>query len=442
MGGLYAIRLSFFVCEIKGEISLEEKAVNMKQEILAGLTAFFAVSYVIIVNSMILAEAGIRPELSVFGTILISVIGCLAMGFIGKVPIVLTTGMGVNSFFTYTLVYSLKLTWQEALAASFCASLIYLVVACTPLAQILIEAVPESLKHAITAGIGIFLVLVGLENGGIIVRGEHTFMELNSFQSPVLLLTLASLVITLILLLKNVQGSFFIGIIITTIFANVFNLVPKADSLFSLSAISEYPQIVGKMDFSSILSTKFILGTFSLAMILIFESMGLFNGLLPDLSDKQFKRAFRVNGFVMLLSSVLGTSPTIPAAESSTGIQQGGKTGRTAVTVGILFIVAFFAIPLLTYIPSSALAPVIIITGCLMMQNIQHLNLNDLSDWFPAFLMIVLMAFSMSISDGLAFGFVSYPIVKVIVGEGKKISKPMWMISFFFLCYLIAKIWI
>ncbi|MGO2100064.1 NCS2 family permease [Vagococcus salmoninarum] len=419
-----------------------KKNVDVKQEILAGLTSFFAISYVIIVNSMILAEAGIPPELSVFGTILISVIGCLAIGLIGKVPIVITTGMGVNSFFTYTLVYSLKLTWQAALAASFCASLIYLIVAYTPLATILIEAVPDSLKHGITAGIGIFLVIVGLENGGIIVRGEHTFMTLNSFQSPILLLTLGSLIVTLFLLLRNIQGSFFIGIILTTIVANLFKIVPPTESLFSLAEIKNYPSIVGQLDFSSVFSTEFVLGTFSLAMILIFESMGLFNGLLPNLKEQEYKKAFRINGIIMLLSSLLGTSPTIPAAESSTGIQQGGKTGLTAVTVGGLFFAAIFAIPLLSYIPSSALSPVIIITGCLMMSNMQHIDLSDLSEWFPAFLMIVIMAFSMSISDGLAFGFVAYPLVKTFANQGKMITKPMWVISLLFLLYLVAKIWI
>ncbi|WP_314061711.1 NCS2 family permease [uncultured Vagococcus sp.] len=419
-----------------------EKKVDLKKEILAGLTSFFAISYVIVVNSMILAEAGIPPELSVFGTIFISIIGCLAIGLIGKVPIVITTGMGVNSFFTYTLVYALKMSWQEALAVSFCASLVYLIVAYTPLTEILIEAVPESLKHGITAGIGIFLVIVGLENGGIIVRGEHTFMSLNSFQSPVLLLTLASLVVTLFLLFKNVQGSFFIGIILTTIVANLFQIVPKTESLFSLSAIQHYPSIIGQLDFSRIFTTEFILGTFSLAMILIFESMGLFNGLLTGLTPQGFKKVFRVNGIIMLLSSVLGTSPTIPAAESSTGIQQGGKTGATAVTVGLLFLAAVFAIPLLSFIPSSALSPVIIITGCMMMENIRHIDLADLSEWFPAFLMIVMMAFSMSISDGLAFGFVAYPVVKTFAGKRQSISFPMWVISALFLLYLLAKVWI
>ncbi|MEG0373908.1 MAG: NCS2 family permease [Enterococcus sp.] len=419
-----------------------EKNVDLKKEILAGLTSFFAISYVIVVNSMILAEAGIPPELSVFGTIFISIIGCLAIGLIGKVPIVITTGMGVNSFFTYTLVYALKMSWQEALAVSFCASLVYLIVAYTPLTEILIEAVPESLKHGITAGIGIFLVIVGLENGGIIVRGEHTFMSLNSFQSPVLLLTLASLVVTLFLLFKNVQGSFFIGIILTTIVANLFQIVPKAENLFSLSAIQNYPSIIGQLDFSRIFTTEFILGTFSLAMILIFESMGLFNGLLTGLTPQGFKKVFRVNGIIMLLSSVLGTSPTIPAAESSTGIQQGGKTGATAVTVGMLFLAAVFASPLLSFIPSSALSPVIIITGCMMMENIRHIDLADLSEWFPAFLMIVMMAFSMSISDGLAFGFVAYPVVKTFAGKRQSISLPMWAISALFLLYLLAKVWI
>lgn len=419
-----------------------KEQVDLKKEILAGLTSFFAISYVIVVNSMILAEAGIPPQLSVFGTIFISIIGCLAIGLIGKVPIVITTGMGVNSFFTYTLVYSLKMSWQEALAVSFCASLIYLIVAYTPLTQILIEAVPESLKHGITAGIGIFLVIVGLENGGIIVRGEHTFMALNSFQSPVLLLTLASLLVTLFLLLKNIQGSFFIGIILTTLAANLFQIVPKTESVFALSAIKDYPTIVGQLDFSRLFTTEFMLGTFSLAMILIFESMGLFNGLLPGLTPRGFKKVFRVNGIIMLLSSLLGTSPTIPAAESSTGIQQGGKTGATAITVGLLFFAAVFAIPLLSFIPSSALSPVIIITGCMMMENIRHIELTDLSEWFPAFLMIVLMAFSMSISDGLAFGFVAYPLVKTFAGKRKMVSLPMWVISGLFLLYLVAKIWI
>lgn len=415
---------------------------QVKKDIIGGLTAFFAISYVIIVNSMILAEAGIPPEYSVFGTIFISVIGSLAIGLVSNVPIVITTGMGVNSFFTYTLVIGLGLNWQEALAVSFSASLIYLVVALTSLKDKLNDGIPDNLKHGITAGIGIFLVLVGLEKGEIIVRGEHTFMTLNSFSSPTLWLTLGSLVLTLWLFLKNIQGSFFIGIIATTLFANLFGLVPDAAHSFSLSAFQNYPTVLAKLDFSSFFSLEFVLGTFSLAMILIFESIGLFNGLLPEIGRKQFNKAFVVNGVVMLLSSVLGTSPTIPAAESATGIQEGAKTGRMAITVGVLFGAAIFAIPLLSYIPSAALAPVIIMTGCLMMSNLQHIDLSDMTEWFPAFIMIVMMAFTMSISDGLAFGFVSYPLVKLFSKKQKEVSMTSWIVSGLFFLYLLAKIWL
>lgn len=416
------------------------KEVKIKTEILAGLTTFFAISYVIVVNSIILSEAGIPPELSVFGTIFISAIGCLVMGFFGKLPLILTTGMGVNSFFTYTLVYSLKLSWQQALAASFVAGVICLLVAVTPLGSKLTVDVPASLKHGITAGIGLFLVIVGLEQGGVIVKGKDTFMELNSFLSPAFLLTMASLVLTLFLFLRKIQGSFFISIIITTIVANLLGIVEPSEIDFSLSHLKDYSSIVAHFDFSDMFHISFLLGVFSLAMILIFETMGLLNGLIDGITKEQFKRGFFINGIVTILSSVLGTSPTIPAAESATGIQEGGRTGWTAITAGVAFLCSLFAIPLLSYIPSSALAPVILITGGLMMQNIRFIQIDDFAEWFPPFLMISFMAFSMSISDGLAFGFVSYPIVKVIVGQGRKVNVTTWIISGLFLLYLIGKV--
>lgn len=433
---------TFFV-QRKEKIMLTEwKNANVKKEILGGLTSFFAISYIIVVNSMILKDAGIPPEYSVFGTIFISIIGCLAIGLLGNVPIVITTGMGVNSFFTYNLVSTMGMSWQEALAISFTASVVCLIVAITPLMDIMNDSIPESLKHGITSGIGIFLVLIGLENGKIVVRGDNTFMKLNAFTNPEMLLTLGALVLTLFLFLRNIQGSFFIGIIVTTIFANVFNLVEVGQNSFSLSSLSNYSSVVGKLDFSQLFSIKFILGTFSLTMILLFESVGLFNGLLPGISKEKFKKISVINAVVMMFSSILGTSPTIPAAESSTGIQEGAKTGIMSVTTATLFFASIFMIPLLSYIPSSALSPVIIITGCLMMSNIKDINLDDFTEWFPSFMMIVMMAFSSSISEGLAFGFVAYPLVKVFAGKSKEVSKASWVISILFLLYLLAKVWV
>ncbi|MGX7263058.1 NCS2 family permease [Enterococcus crotali] len=412
---------------------------DLKREILAGTTSFFAISYIIMVNTMILAEAGMPKELTIFGTIFISIIGSILMGIVADAPIVLTTGMGVNSFFTYTLVLSLGLTWQQALAVSFCAGIIYLLVAFTKLSKLFAEVVPETLKTGITVGIGFFLVLIGLEKGHLIIRGEHTFTQLAPLSDSLTLLTLFSLILTVCLFLKGVQGSFFIGIVVVTIIANVMGLV-SATEHFSLSGLKNYPQIFSKLDFSTFFSKSFLLGVFALSMILIFESMGLLKGLMPEADEKKYLRAYRVTGFITLLSGIFGTSPTVAAAESATGIEEGGKTGLTSITSGICFFLALLALPFLSYIPDAALAPAIIITGFLMIQQIKTVHFDDFSDYFPAMLMIVLIPFTMNISDGMAFGFVAYPLTKWVARKKSELSLPMWLISGLFLMYLIVNV--
>ncbi|MBO0466991.1 NCS2 family permease [Enterococcus plantarum] len=415
------------------------KKEDIKREVLAGTTSFFAISYIIMVNTVILAEAGMPKELTIFGTIFISILGSILIGLVADAPIVLTTGMGVNSFFTYTLVLSLGLTWQQALAASFCAGIVYLLVAFTKLSKLFAEVVPKSLKTGITVGIGFFLVLIGLEKGHLIVRGEHTFLQLAPLDNGLTLLTLFSLILTVILFIKGVQGSFFIGIVVVTISANFFGMVQPAEH-FSLSRIGNYSRIFLQLDFSAFFSKSFLLGVFALSMILIFESMGLLKGLMPDADEKKYLRAYRVTGVITLLSSILGTSPTVAAAESATGIEEGGETGITSITSGICFLLALLALPLLSYIPDSALAPAIIITGFLMIQQIKTVHFSDFSDYFPAILMIVLIPFTMNISDGMAFGFVAYPLTKWVGGKKSELSLPMWLISGLFLLYLIVNV--
>lgn len=413
----------------------------LKRELIAGTTSFFAVSYIIMVNTVILAEAGMPKELTVFGTIFISIIGSFLMGLVADAPIVLTTGMGVNSFFTYTLVLSLGLSWQEALAVSFCAGIVYLIVAFTKISQLFVEAVPQTLKTGITVGIGFFLVLIGLEKGHLIERGAHTFLQLASLDNSLTLLTLFSLVLTLALFLKKIQGSFFIGIAIVTVVANLLGLVSPTEH-FSLKSLGNYSEVFFKLDFHSFFSKNFLLGIFALAMILIFESMGLLKGLLPKASEAQYLRAYRITGLITMLSSLFGTSPTVAAAESATGIEEGGRTGWTAITSASCFFLALFALPLLSYIPDTALAPAIIITGFLMIQEITQLNTNDFGEYFPAMLMIVLIPFTMDISNGMAFGFVSYPLTKCLTGQRKQLSPSLLLISCLFLIYLVVKVMI
>lgn len=417
--------------------NLEEKNTSVKQEMMAGFTSFFAISYIIVVNPLILADAGMPAQLSVFATIFVSAIGSILMGLWGKAPLVMTPGMGVNAFFTYTIVGSMGLSWQEALAVVVTSSLIFIVIGYTNISTLLVQAIPDSLKHGITAGIGLFLVMIGLENGGIIVDGgANSFVVLGDLTNPLTLLALLGITLSAVLYLRRVRGSFFIGIVVVTLLSLVLGAHTPGDSSFSLSNLTEYPALIGAFDFSSAFTIPFILAVFSLTMILIFESIGLFEGMLEDKS--RFKNAFRVSGVMTLLSGLLGTSPTIPAAESASGIKEGGKTGLTAVTAGVLFLLSLAFTPLLAYIPNAALAPVIVITGAIMMENLQHIPFDDFSEWLPAFFIVVMIPLTSSIVDGLAFGFIAYPILKLAIGEIGTVKKEMRIVSFLFLLTMIA----
>ena len=406
----------------------------LRQEILAGVTTFFAISYIIIVNPMILADAGIPAELSVFATIFVSVLGCLLMGTLADAPIILTPGMGVNAFFTYTVVINMGLSWQEALAISLLSGVIFMLIACTRCAKVLAEAIPSSMKFAITAGIGLFLVEIGLEKAALIQRGTNSILELGSLHNPAALVAIFGLLLSLVLYLRKVPGSFFLAIIATSILGNWMGLTSPVTGI-ELRNLAQYPAILAQADFSNVFSLPFLISVFSMTMILVFESMGILDGMLPFAST--FKRAFAVSSFVTVVSSLLGTSPTVAAAESAAGIASGGRRGATAVTAGVLFALSLVFIPFLSYVPQAAIAPVIIITGAMMMQQLQHIDFNDFSEWFPAFLIIVLIPLTGSISTGLAFGFAAYPLLKLAAGRGAEMHQLGYGLGFLFLMNLV-----
>lgn len=408
-----------------------------QREILAGITAFFAISYIIVVNPMILADAGIPAELSVFATIFSSIIGCLIMAFVADAPIVLTPGMGVNAFFTYTICVQMGLTWQEAIAISLVSGLIFAYVACTKWRERLANAVPNSLKCAITAGIGLFLVEIGLEKAQLIRSGTNAIIELGSLTNPMALLAIFGLVVSLALYLRGVTGSFFLAIAVTTVVAQIFGLHDEVPLDLDFSHIAAYPQLLFQADFHSFLSIPFLLSVFSMSMIMIFETMGLLEGILPD--RKKFSRTYIGSAFTTLISSVLGTSPTVAAAESAAGIASGGRTGLMALTAAVLFVVSLFFIPFLSYVPQAAIAPVIIITGAMMMQQLQYMDFKDFSEWFPAFLVVVLIPLSGSISTGLAFGFTSYPLLKLMNGRSREIHVLSYCLGFLFFMNLVCQ---
>ena len=412
---------------------------DIRREVVAGITGFFAISYIIIVNPMILADGGIPADLSVFATIFSSVIGCLIMAFYADAPIILTPGMGINAFFTYTVVASMGLAWQEALAISLVSGILFAIVACTRLRTLLAAAVPASLKTAITVGIGLFLVEIGLEKAQLIRRGTNTIIELGDLTSPMVLLAIFGLVLSLAFYLRNVAGGFVLAIILTSAVAWVFGIEDAQPMNIELSRLADYPQLFAQFDFSQSLSLPFLLSVFSMAMIMIFESLGILEGILPDKS--KFDRTFRGSAAAALISSFLGTSPTVVAAESATGIASGGRKGIMALTAAVLFLGAMLFVPLLSFVPQAAIAPVIIITGAMMMQNLAHMDFSDFTEWFPAFLIVVLIPLTGSISTGLAFGFTAWPLLKFLGGERREVHVVSACLGVLFFFNLVCQAW-
>lgn len=409
---------------------MKQNQVSLKKEVLAGITSFFTIAYIIVVNPLILADAGMPYEGVVLATILTSVVGCLIMGLYADAPIVLTPGMGVNAFFTYTIVQGMNLSWQEALAAVVLSGVFFLIAASTPLKDILSKSIPQSLKHSITVGIGLFLTFIGLQKGGIIEASSATFVKLGHLNHPDAILTMVGLALTLALFLKNIKGSFLIGIALTTLIGLLMGHKQEVKRMSDGFSFKPFGELLFAFDFSGITELSFWIATFSLTMIITFENMGLLYGLLPD--QEKFPKAFQANAASSIVSGLFGTSPTISTVESASGITEGGRTGITSITVAVLFIGSIFAAPFIAYIPDGAIAPILIIIGGLMVQQIQHIPLSDFTEMFPSFLIIALIPLTYSIVDGLAFGFIAYPLIKWMSGQKKQIPITMYVIAFLF----------
>ncbi|KAF0816233.1 MULTISPECIES: NCS2 family permease [unclassified Cytobacillus] len=413
---------------------LNSNGTTVKKEVMAGTIGFFTIVYIIAVNSLILSEAGIPLEAAIFATIITSVVGCLIMGFWANVPILLVPGMGINALFSYTMVQSMGLSWQEALAVVFISGLIFVFVAFSRFAKTLSESIPHSLKEAITVGLGLFLMLIGLEKGGIVEKGTNSIIALGELGDPQVLATILTFLLAIILFMRNVPGNFLITVAAGTLIAWAFGLINVQKTDEKSFALSDYMEVFGAMSFDNLLSVTFWIAIFSLTMVLVFENIGLVHGHVGFINrPEQFKRAFQANSVSALLSGIFGTSPTVATVESAASMAAGGRTGLTAVTTGMLFMLSAFFIPVIKLIPNSAIAPILIIIGGLMLQNIRNLDLKDMSESFPAIFIIAMIPFTYSIADGIAIGFILYPILKISIGKAKEVSFALYVIAALFL---------
>lgn len=424
---------------------LTENGTNVKTEILAGLTTFVTMSYIIAVNPDILSTGTGMDESAIFmATILAAALSTLVMGLVANWPVALAPGMGLNAFFAFTLCGALGLTWQQALGAVLISGLLALIVTLTGLRELMIRAIPMSLRHAVSAGIGFFIMLIGLMNAGVVVASEATTIALGDFSNPATLLALIGLVITGVLVARKVTGGILLGILITTIIG-----IPMGVTQLPASVVSAPPSLAPtlfKFTFDGLFSVGMITVIFAMFFTDLFDTIGTFVGVASkaELMDEQGNmkggsKALIMDSLGTIIGSLLGTSNTTTYVESAAGVSVGGRTGLTAVTVAVLFLLSSFFSGLFLAIPSAATAPALIIVGVMMASSITEIDLNDFGIALPAIITALMMPFAYSIAEGLAMGFVAYAVIALFTGRARKVHWMMWVLSVFFVVHFIAQ---
>ncbi|MBE5785768.1 MAG: NCS2 family permease [Clostridiales bacterium] len=424
---------------------LKEHNTTVRTEIIAGITTFFAMAYIIFVNPGFLSEAGMDFNAVMMATCFAAALGTILTAFLANVPFAQAPGMGLNAFFTYTVCFGMGYTWQNALAIVMLSGLIFFAVSVSPLRSKIIEAIPPSLKSAISAGIGLFIALIGMLNVGIITANNN-LVDMGAITSGPALVAIIGVIITAVLMAYKVKGAIFFGIIATTIIGIPFGVTTFPDQI-TFYGFGTLAPVFGKVfteGFTGLMANgllALITAIITFAICDCFDTVGTLigtakaanmldeNGNLPK-GDK----ALIADSVATVCGAILGTSTVTTFVESSTGISEGGRTGLTSIVIGVLFLLAaFFFAPIAGIVPSAATAPALIIVGVLMLGNAADINWKDIEIAIPAFLTIALMPFAYSISDGIGFGFISYTLIKMARGKFKEVPVFLYVISVLFI---------
>lgn len=425
---------------------LSARNTNVKTEILAGITSFMTMSYIIFVNPIILADAGIPKEAALAATIYASVFCTLLMALWANFPVAVAPGMGLNAFFAYTVVLGQGLSWQTALGAVFISGIVFLILTVTGVRQKIVDGVPDVLKSAIGVGIGLFIAFIGLKNAELVVANEATFVGLGSITSKGPLLALFGLIIAALLMAKKVKGALLISILGTSAAAMIVGFIayPRAvGDIVSLNLPSMSETFLA-MDIMGAVKYGIISVIFSFTIVELFDNLATLIGLSrkAGLTDENGKienldRALQADAVGTMASAAFGSTALNAYVENATGISEGGRTGLTSLTVAVLFFLSLIFAPLIYFIPSVATAPILILVGALMLSEIKHISFDDFTDVIPVFLTIVLMPLTFSIAQGLAFGFISYTLLKLLTGKHQQIHWIMYFVSAAFIINFI-----
>ncbi|MGB8227249.1 MAG: NCS2 family permease [Sedimentisphaerales bacterium] len=426
---------------------LQKGNTSVKTEIIAGITTFLTMAYIIFVNPAILSQAGMDKAALVAVTCLVTAIATIVTGLFANAPIAMAPGMGLNAFFAYTLVITQKISWQTALGVVFLSGLFFLILTLIGLRKKLVEAIPQSLISAISVGIGLFITFIGLQNLGIVIAHPVTLVQAGNL-STTTMIGLAGLIVMIFLEMKKIKGSLLIGIIVATVLALLLGKVNKPESLvstdISIAAVALKLDIVGALKWSLFGSI------FALMFMDMFDSIGTLVACCNEAKMtnkagkiKKLDTLLTIDAGATMFGAALGTSTTTSYIESAAGIEQGGRTGLTSIVTGILFLIAMLFVPVVGIVPSYATAPALIMVGLFMTKEIKRIDFAQMENAFPAFIIMIMIALSYSISTGLAFGFISFTLLKVISGKIKDIKPVMWIITalsiFYFVIPLLTK---
>jgi AGZA family xanthine/uracil permease-like MFS transporter len=415
---------------------LKKNGTNIRTEVIAGITTFLTMAYILAVNPSILSATGMDANALFTSTALAAIIGTLVMALWAKLPFALAPGMGLNAFFAFSVVIGMGYSWQFALTAVFIEGIIFILLTVFNIREAIVDAIPNSLKTAISAGIGLFIAFIGLQNAGVIVNEDFTLVQLGDITSGKALLGLVGLIITSVLIIKKVKGDLLIGIILTAIIG-----IPMGITQFNgfASLPPSIEPIFFKFDFSQMLSFDMLIVVFTFLFVDIFDTLGTLVGVsskakMLDENGKipNAKKAFMADAIGTTLGSIMGTSTVTTYVESAAGVSEGGRTGLTSLVTALCFFAALFFAPIFIAIPGAATAPALILVGLFMLSPIKDLDLTDYSESIPAFICILAMPLTYSIAEGITLGMLSYVLINMLSGNFKKLTIPMYILAILF----------
>jgi len=413
---------------------------NTRVEVVAGVTTFLTMAYIIFVNPAILSAAGMDKQALIIVTCIVTAVMTIITGLFANAPIAMAPGMGLNAFLAYSLVGAGKITWQTALGVVFLSGLLCFVLTLLGLRKRLVEAIPVSLVSAISVGIGLFITFIGLVNMGIIVKNEQTLVSAGPL-TPKALIGLAGLLVMAFLATKRVKGALLIGIIFATVLAAIFGYVEKPADWFSFSF--DIRPVAFRLDILGAFKWSLFGSIFALMFMDMFDSIGTLVACCHEakMVDKDGKikgldRLLAIDAAASMFGAALGTSTITSYIESAAGIEEGGRTGLTAVVTGVCFLLALLFVPLVGVVPEYATGPALVMVGLFMMKEVRRIDFEKLDEAFPAFIIMVMIALSYSISTGLAFGFISFVLIKLLSGRARDVMPAMWLIAAMCLLFL------